>query len=442
MKNTLKFIAVLLIVCGSASSEAQIITTFAGNGSYSFSGDGGAATAAALQFPTDLTFDASGICYVADHYNYRIRKINVSGVINTFAGGDTCSADGVPATTASISPSGMDVDGAGNIYVAGRNKLRKINTSGIISTIAGSGGYGSTGDGGPATAATFRDPVAVAHDAAGNIYIADAGASYNGTIRKVDASGHISTVAGGGTSTADGIAATAAVLGKPNNIAIDASGNLYIADWQNNRIRKVNTSGIITTAAGTGTAGFSGDGGAATAAKLDGPNGIAIDASGNMFIADFYNCRIRKISPAGVITSIAGTGTPGYTGDGGPASAAQLGHVVSVKISGTDIYVVDSNASVVRKISYSSASAFSGIATHEKMSLYPNPTNGSFIFNLISASNSDVQIIVSNVLGQKVKELQVAANKETTIDLDAPAGIYFVTAIVAGERIVKKIVLQ
>ncbi len=445
MKNTPYLFAALLIaiVFLISPSRAQIITTVAGTGSYGFSGDGGAATAAKLWHPTDMAVDASGNIYIADNQNQRLRKVSSSGTINTFAGGDTCRADGVPATTANIWTNGVDVDVAGNVYTAGSYTVRKINTSGIITTIAGTGGYGSTGDGGPATAATFRDVVAVAHDAAGNIYIADGGGySYGGIIRKIDTANNISTVAGGGTSLAEGIAATAAGLGKPNNIAFDAGGNLYIADFYYNRIRKVDTAGIITTVAGSGIAGFSGDGGPATAAKLDGPNGIAIDASGNMIIADFYNCRIRKVTTAGIINTIAGTGTCGYSGDGGAASAAWLGHVVSVKVAGTAIFVADSNAQVIRKIAYSPTATFSGFATEAEMSIYPNPSTGSFTLNLVSTTDREVQIIVTNLLGQKVKELTIITNKDTAVDFHVPPGIYFVAALADGERIVKEITVR
>ena len=193
-------------------------------------------------------------------------------------------------------PNALAFDASGNLYIAdgGNQRIRKVNTSGIISTVVGTGGSGFSGDGGLAIAASLNDPNALAFDASGNLYIADFD---NQRIRKVSTSGIISTVAGTGISgfSGDGGAATAASLNSPNAVAFDASGNFYIADGGNERIRKVNTSGIISTVAGTGVSGFSGDGGAATAASLNLPSAVAVDVSGNLYIADFDNQRIRKV---------------------------------------------------------------------------------------------------------------------------------------------------
>ncbi|NCX95569.1 MAG: hypothetical protein EBX41_04010, partial [Chitinophagia bacterium] len=319
LKKALVACALLLGI--SWGVKAQIITTIAGNGSGGYSGDGGAATAASLNEPKGVAVDASANVYIADCFNNRIRKVNTSGIISTIAGNGSAgySGDGGAATAASLSlPKGVAVDASGNVYFPDQNnnRIRKVNTSGVISTIAGNGSLGYSGDGGAATAASLSGPYGVAVDASGNVYIADC---FNNRIRKVNTSGVISTIAGNGyhDSTGrggyggDGGAATAASLNYPIGVAVDASGNVYIADYNNKRIRKVNTSGIISTIAGNGSPGYSGDGGAATAASFNYSEGVAVDASGNVYIADSYDNRIRKVTMCAtpIIAPIAGANT-------------------------------------------------------------------------------------------------------------------------------------
>ena len=301
-------ISLLLLFSGCLlwqNAKAQLIYTVAGNTSVSYTGDGGLATAAAIGQPEGVAVDGAGNYYISDVENEVIRKVNSSGIISTIAGVGTLgySGDGGPATNAAIfGPMGIALDGTGNIYFAefSNSIIRMINTSGIITTIVGNGSSGYSGDGGPASSALLSTPACVATDGAGNLYISDYG---NQVIRKVDAYGIITTIAGTAGYrgyTGDGGAATDAKLNYPNGICVDASGNLYIADSRNNVIRMVNTSGIINTYAGNGYGanlgygGYSGDGGAATAAELDNPLGIAIDGSGNIYISDYYNQVIRK----------------------------------------------------------------------------------------------------------------------------------------------------
>ena len=216
-----------------------------------------------------------------------------------------------------------------------------------IETVAG---YVPLGDGGAATAAALMNPGGVAVDAAGTLYIAD---TDNNRIRKVTTAGVITTVAGNGLAGAggDGGQAVFASLHSPHGVAVDAAGNLYIADTDNNRIRKVTPAGIITTVAGTGISGHSGDGGPATAARLNYPVGVAVDAAGNLYIADTGNSRIRKVTPAGVITTLAGTGIGGYSGDGGPATAAQLKYPFGVAVDAAgNLYIADSGNNSIRKV--------------------------------------------------------------------------------------------
>ncbi len=337
-----------------------IISTVAGDGTRGFSGDGGPATSASLNGPSGVFVDGSGSIYIADEYNDRIRKVDTSGIITTVAGNGTraFSGDGGPATSASLDgPSGVFVDGLGNIYIADEHnhRIRKVDTSDIISTVAGDGTRGFSGDGGPATSARLSSPLAVFMDGLGNIYIADGG---NHRIRKVDTSGIISTVPRDGIAgfSGDGGPATDASFFTPRGVFVDGSGNIYIADMNNGRIRKVDTSGIISTVAGNGTFGFSGDGGPATDASLNFPSDVSVDGSGLIYIVDRYNHRIRKVDTSGIISTVAGSGATGFdaggfSGDGGPATDASLFNPLGVSVDGSGvIYIADTNNHRIRKV--------------------------------------------------------------------------------------------
>jgi uncharacterized repeat protein (TIGR01451 family) len=348
----------------SKVSAAGIITTVAGNGSLGYSGDGGPATSAGLDRPSGVAVDASGNLYIADDFNERIRKVSTAGIITTVAGNGSYgySGDGGPATSAQLlNPQGVAVDASGNLYIADTydNRVRKVSAAGIITTVAGAGPYGYSGDGGPATSAQLYLPYAVAVDASGDVYIAD---SHNDRIRKVSAAGIITTAAGNGSCcyAGDGGPATSAQLWSPSGVAVDTSGDLYIADAGNNRVRKISAAGVIRTVAGNGTcpnAGFavecySGDGGAATSAQFSDPSGVAVDASGDLYITDTYNNRVRRVSAAGTITTVAGNGSYGYSGDGGPATSAQLGFPSGVAVdAGGNLYIADAGSGRVRKVS-------------------------------------------------------------------------------------------
>src|SRR5437016_3824473 len=312
------------------AAATGIITTVAGNGVFGFAGDGGAATNASLGGPVGVAGDAGGDLYIADYSNHRIRKVDAaSGIITTVAGNGAFgfAGDGGAATSASVSgPAGVAVDAGGNLYIANysTHRIRKVDAAtGIITTVAGNGICTFAGDGGAATNASLNYPASVALDASGNLYIADPN---NNRIRKVAAAtGIITTVAGGGSALGDGGAATSASLYGPTAVALDASGNLYIADQNNHRVRKVDAAtGIITTVAGTGGPGVAGDGGAATSASLNNPDGVAVDASGNVYVADQGNHRIRRVAAAtGITTTVAGNRSPAFAGDGGPATSAR-----------------------------------------------------------------------------------------------------------------------
>ncbi|MGI4870115.1 MAG: hypothetical protein ACRYFX_02935 [Janthinobacterium lividum] len=326
-----------------AAAQTYTISTLAGNGTAGFNGDGVAATSARLYNPAGVAVDGSGNVYIVDQYNNRIRKVTATtGVISTVAGTGTggFSGDGGAATNAQIqNPVGVAVDGSGNIYIADQDnqRIRKVTaTTGVISTIVGTGTGGFSGDGGAATNAQLNNPVGVAVDGSGNVYIVDYN---NNRIRKV-------------TATTGVISTIAAALNSPTGVAVDGSSNVYIADQNNQRIRKVTaTTGVLSTIAGTGTAGFSGDGGAATSAQLKNPIGVAVDGSGNVYIADQFNHRIRKVSAAGVISTIAGTGTAGFSGDGGAATSAQLYYPAGVAVSGSgNVYIADQYNHRIRQL--------------------------------------------------------------------------------------------
>jgi sugar lactone lactonase YvrE len=329
-----------------------IITTVAGGGS---GGDGSAATNASLGSPNGVAVDASGNLFIADTGNQRIREVSTNGIITTVAGNGTegYSGNGGAATNASLYyPDGVAADASGNLFIADNlnSCIRKVNTNGIITTVAGNGTWGYSGDGGAATNAQLHFPYGVAVDASGNLFIAD---TSNHRIRMVSTNGIITTVAGNGTGgySGDGGAATNANLHAPYRVAVDTSGNLFIADYFNSRVRRVSTNGIITTVAGNGTWGYSGDGGAATNANLADPVGVAVDASGNLFIADYAKQRIRTVSANGIITTVAGNGNNGYSGDGGKATSASLNspYGVAVDASG-NLFIADTYNNRIRKV--------------------------------------------------------------------------------------------
>ncbi len=336
-----------------------IITTYAGSGILGYAGDGGAATAAKFNSVTNVFADTSGNVFVADNSNNEIRMINSSGIINRIAGNFVSggySGDGGSALSAQLNnPTGITQDPQGKLLIADNNnhRIRKVNLSGSIFTVAGCAFHsaqGYFGDGVPAISAVLYTPCGLAFDTAYNLYIGDVN---NSVIRKIDTSGIITTIAGDGTSgfAGDGGAATSAKFYAPVAVAADKKGNLFICDANNHRVRKVGQSGIITTFAGKGGSGFSGDGGQADSALLNNPYGLAIDKFGNIFISDRNNNRIRKVDTNNIITTIAGTGTAGYFGDGGPANIAQVYQPTSLSLDKHgNIYFADQGNWRIRKI--------------------------------------------------------------------------------------------
>lgn len=359
INRLLVFIFFLILL--SQTGNAQIITTIAGIGTAGYNGDGILATAAQFNGVQGLAIDAAGNIYAADISGNRIRKITVStGLISTIAGTGTggYNGDGILATAAQINiPSALAFDGNGDLFFTDRynHRIRKITTStGIISTVAGTGTAGYNGDGIAATTAQLNNPNEVSFDTSGNLYIAD---WINHRVRKVNYStGIITTIAGTGTGgyNGDGIAATAAQINGPCGIIFDKAGNIYIAEYGGARIRKITiSSGLISTITGTGTGGYNGDGIAATSAQLAGCAYIRFDGAENMYIGDASNARIRKITKTtGIISTIAGTGTTGYNGDGIAAASAQLNYPFFICFDDTkcNMYIADYYNNRIRKI--------------------------------------------------------------------------------------------
>ena len=325
-----------------------IISTLAGGAI----GDGGPALFAGLNQPGGVVGDAAGNIYIADTYNHRVRKISPNGLVSTVAGDGSSgySGDGGPAASARLNmPRGVAIDSAGSLYIADsfNYRVRKITAGGVISTVAGNGICCYWGEGGPATSARLS-AYGIAVDGSGNLYIADASSS---RIRKVTAGGTISTIAGNGSSgySGDGGPATAAQLNYPQGLAVDGSGNLFIADTSGNRIRKVSANGTISTFAGTGTYGSSGDDGPAGNAQLASPMGVAVDGSGNLYIAESGTGRVREVIASGTIVALAGNNSYSYYGDGdlGRNTIPRAPNALCVDNTGR-LYVSDSSNGAIR----------------------------------------------------------------------------------------------
>lgn len=332
------------------------ITTVAGTGTCGFSGDEGPAIEACIERPTAVAVDTNGVLYIADESNLRVRMVTPEdGLISTFIGtGDTGvqTDDRYAFETNLLSAYGIATDSENNLYVLSRGhaKVFKVGEDGIAQRIIGSGESGYSGDGGPAVDAQVNFPNHLVADGEGNLFLADSG---NHCIRKVSPAGVITTVAGTGERGfgGDGGKAIEAQLSTPAAIAIDAAGNLYVADFGNHRIRKVSPDGIISSIAGNGTADYNGDGLPALECQIGEPCGVAVDAEGFVYIGDQINLRVRVVTPGGRMYTVAGTGVQGLTGDGGPAKQAQLSNpdIIAVDQKG-NVFVPDHLNCAVRKL--------------------------------------------------------------------------------------------
>ncbi len=439
----------LLILLAAGDTQAQgIITTIAGNTVTQYIGDGWPATNYSLAQPSGMCVDGAGNVYVSDFADHRIRKIDTHDTLFTISGDGTAgyTGDGGPFAAAVYrNPSGICMDAAENLYICEwyNDVVRKVNRStGIITTVCGMGMGGFAGDGAAATAAHMETPKGICVDHAGNLYVADYG---NHRIRKVDAiTGIITTVAGTGVAgySGDNGPATAAKIAYPNAISADSMGNIFISDYGNNRIRKIAAgTGEISTYAGTGVMGYTGDGGAAVAAKLVRPNSVHISRNGNLYISDNGNNVIRKVSPDGIIITVAGNGSFGFAGDNGPATNATFNGPSAVFTDAAEnLYIADGEASTVRKVT-PIVNAITEVSEPAQFMVYPNPSSGAFTLQASKVVGSPAVLQIYNALGQVVYTQHFAA-QYANIDLSQqPPGAYYLTVRSGGAAYTEQLLL-
>ncbi len=433
--------------------KGQQIITIAGRESSGYSGDGGMATLAKLNIPDAVIFDTCGNLYIADGSNFRIRKVSCDNIITTVAGNGVAGYDGdnLPATATRIDlPQALAVDKYGRIYYTDwvRDRVRVIDTNGFIQTIAGNGLRGYSGDGGLATNAMITNPQGIYISEDMNVYFSDAGCR---GIRKVDPSGNISTFAGTGVLgySGDGGPATNATFTAALGIAKDMFGSIIFSDFNNHCIRKISTTGIVTTIAGTGIDGYSGDGGPATLATLRSPSGITIDRAGNIYFAEYNNNIIRKINTYGYISTVAGIGVTGYGGDGGPATSARLFYPGGICFDSCEnLFIADQQNSRIRKIVFDTvcvkhcSSLTLGLNDTEpgNLSIYPNPTtNLLHITGLPGAATYRLLSMVGAVA--LCGELPAGGGAAPLQGL--PPGMYVLELVTErGERVVRSVVKE
>ena len=442
---------VLLFVffaCYHCISNAQIITTYAGNGTSGNTGDGAPATAAKIAEPDGCAFDVNGNFYFTTVANDRLRKVTPFGIISTICGTGTSgyNGDGIAATNAQLnSPVGIAIDKFGNIYIAAgnNNRVRKIDAiTGIISTIAGNSTLGFSGDNGPATAALFDGIQDICLDKYANLYISDVS---NYRIRKIDTLGIITTVAGNGTPgfSGDNGMATSAQLENVLGICTDTIGNLFIAQSYDARVRKVAVTGIITTIAGNGLTGPAGDEGPATAASLH-PARLVFDNQGNLYVSGYTNNSVRKIDNNGLIHTVAGTGVYGYSGDNGLAIDAQLTTTVGLALDTCgNLYVADKNNHRIRKVSFNPfcwPETTQNITTTHTINIYPNPAN-----DILHIDNIKTQVCyrLLSIIGTVMQQGKLKEGNNSVSIQSLPAGMYIVEVTNnEGEKISSKIIKQ
>jgi len=420
----MKKIYILAIMLISLNSFSQNISTLYGT-TWGYSGDGGLASVAQLNGNCNMVFDDNGNLYITDANNNMIRKIDNSGIITTIAGTGVAgySGDGGLATAAQLNgPYDIAIDANGNLFFTGFNYvIRKIDNSGIITTIAGTGVAGYSGDGGLATSAEMNFSFGITFDTSGNLLITE---SVNNVIRKIDNTGIITTIAGTGVAgySGDGGLATSAQLSNVRTVTFNALGEMYITDGGNHLIRKIDNSGIISTVAGNNSQGYSGDGGLATDAQLNFPRDLIFDSNNNFYFSSSSNHTIRKVDNSGIITTIAGTGIVGYSGDGGLATSAQLNSPYGIIFdTNGNLLISEYNNSIIRQVNNATLSTNNFSIEKETLIIYPNPST-DFI-KILGLSKAE-KFSIYNTLGTKIYRGTITINDKINIQ-ELNNGIYF-----------------
>jgi hypothetical protein len=448
MKTVKLIILFAMCIVAAGSAKAQIITTFAGT-TGGYSGDGGPATMAQIRIVRGIIKDTAGSFFLSDGNSHVVRKVNKLGLISTIAGTGVAgnSGDGGPATLAQLtSPGGITVDKMGNVYVTTHfNTVKKVDASGVISNFAGNGTTVLSGDGGPASAAGLGYGISsMCMDDTGNLYMAG---SY--CIRKVNPAGIITRVVGTGVLgySGDGGMADTAKISYVDQVMIDGYGNIYITDVMKHVIRKINTSGIISRVAGNGTNGYSGDFGMATAAQLDVPSGVYADSCGLIYIADYGNHRIRVVDEGGKIYTIAGTGVAGLSGDGGAATAAQLNKPYNLLLDkNNDLYIGDAYNCRIRKIALPRCDSMvfpvmveDVAATDAAVEVLPTEGNGAIVVRVNGTGRAHVAIVTMQ--GTVLREYEVKRGETTPLAPQLPPGMYAVVVQTEAGRVTKKVLV-
>ena len=426
-------------------SPSGIIETKAG-GSMAGTGDGGSALLGEINNPTSVGIDGSGNLYIADASNNKIRKVSATGLITTYAGNGVAgySGDGGPATDATLNrPFGIAVDNGGNVYFSDVNnsRIRRIDAFGTITTYAGTTNWGYSGDGGPATNCELSSPMGICLDTLGDLYICDRA---NNVIRMVDSLGFITTIGGNHYCgfSGDGGPATDAELDAPYGVDIDTRGNVYFSDCANHRIRKISPTGIISTIAGTGSAGYSGDGGPATEALLNYPMGVAATKNGNVVIADSYNGRIRSVTPGGILTTIVGDGINGFSGDGGSPIAAKLNNPTGITADPNgNLFISDYRNHRIRFVDFANCVPNPPHGNAD-LSIFPNPNAGQMNIEFTTTTHVMADARILDMAGKVVSRFKVASNRVYPMEFHHAPGTYLLEVVCGGKVVSQAFVVE